>query len=243
MAPDSHSTDWSQSQPSLVQRAANARDPEAARAALGELYRRYSAPIRRAVERRVPPGAPVDELAAEVWHELLANGALAGYESARGRFRAWIQGVVANVVRAHVRSRARTRREIDEVDRLADALELDPSFVAEEERSWALQIVANALARLAESHPDDVLVLCAPTGAFGCAREELDALASRLRMTRGALHTAATRARGRLRTLLDDELRETVSDPAAFDGEERELRARLVEALKALGTPDDMPRA
>ncbi len=99
------------------------------------------------------------------------------------------------------------------------------------ERSWALTVLQNALAKLRSEYVD-----AGKGPVFEHLRRHITAeqgeakyrnSAQELEMTEEALRVAAYRLRRRLREFVRAEIKETVSDPAELDQEIRDLFAAL----------------
>jgi RNA polymerase sigma-70 factor (ECF subfamily) len=111
---------------------------------------------------------------------------------------------------------------IDESE-LADSASPDKAF----DRSWAKHLMARAMERLRTDHgsPQQARLFAAlrPSLMDGGRVAEAAELAAGLGVTPGALAVAATRLRQRYRSLIEDEVRRTLADPANLKEEMQAL--------------------
>jgi RNA polymerase sigma-70 factor (ECF subfamily) len=95
------------------------------------------------------------------------------------------------------------------------------------DRTWARNLMSRALQRLHAEHqtPRQARIFAAlqPTLMDGGRVRQEAELAAQLGLTPGALAVAATRLRQRYRALIEEEIRQTLADPADLAEEMRAL--------------------
>jgi RNA polymerase sigma-70 factor (ECF subfamily) len=237
--PSSHApfptTRWSQ----VV--AAGGRADPAAREALAELCAAYWYPLYAFVRRKGHPPEEAADLVQGTFVNLLDRDGLAAVELRRGRFRAFLMAVCTHHL-ADCRDRDRAAKRGGGVAPLSfDRVQAESRYAAEPvdeltaerlyERRWATSLLERAVARLeAESVAAGKAALVSrllPTLTGGRGEVLLAAVAAELRMTEGAVKTAASRLRRRYGAILRDEIAGTVADPADVEEEVSALFAAL----------------
>jgi len=236
---------------SVILRAQTGNE-EAAKAALDRLCRAYYEPLRicargwlqrrRGFSHLTADGRAADYLQG-FFVALLRRDFLRGVDRAEGRFRSFILTSLHNYLhdqwdkeRAIVRGGGKPLASLEETDEEGRLLHepesggLPPDH--EVDRAWARAVLENAMRRLeAECHRLGKSTL------FEALRPVLnhdsDALphaeiAKRLCMSEGALNVAISRLRNKLREIIQDEVRETVTNKETW---REELRA-LIELLR-----------
>ena len=215
----------------LVSRA---RGPDA-RVALHELLGQYWAPVWRLYRARGLAPEDAEELAQELFVELMDGESLARVDASRGRFRTWLRACATNhhlrwleSGRALKRGGAVRRVAMDTQGLLeAEAASaVAPDAEGAFDRAWAEGVMARAMAALRAEYADGTrggdfgLVERAFGGTLPAYRE----LAAEAGMSVPQLKSFLHRARGRFRELLTREVRETVGE----DQVEAELQALFV---------------
>jgi RNA polymerase sigma-70 factor (ECF subfamily) len=230
-------TQWS-----MVLRAGGPSTPKAQHA-LDTLCTAYWYPIYAFIRRKGKDPTEALDLTQEYFQRLLEKGTLAAAAPGKGRFRAFLVADCSHFLidefrhnSARVRNPGTPLLSIDArsaegryLNEPAHALTPERFF----ERNWARTLLERVLERLQQEYERDgksvrfdqlKLVLTEPSRSIPHAE-----IARRLRTTEAAVATAVHRLRQRFRAILNEEIAETVSDPADIDDE---IRA-LFEALKA----------
>jgi RNA polymerase sigma-70 factor (ECF subfamily) len=226
--------------------AASQRDGRgipASRAALEQLARAYWYPLYAYIRRRGRSPSDAEDLTQAFFSHLLERDVLAAADRDRGRFRAFLLTALKHfLINAHHRDHAAKRRPakllpLEAETRYAhdtryghepaDTLTPDRLF----DRRWALLLLDQALADVATEYAArqqadlfDALkaTLTAPDDAPAYAD-----IADRLRLSEGAVKTAAHRLRRRYREALRSRIAATVDTPDTVDDEIRHLFASL----------------
>ncbi len=220
-----HTTRWS-----LVQ-AAGARDPTAARAALAELCQSYWYPLYVFARRKGLANEQAEDMVQGFFARLLESSALRGVAREKGRFRSFLLAALQHHL-ANERDREQAaKRGAGRVVLAVDLARSDERFAREPERgrtpeqeferAWALEVLRTALARVGAEYG------ASQRGAlFEALKGELEGVpaphaevAACLGMSAGAVRVAAHRLRERFGASLRELVAETVSSPAAIEGE------------------------
>ena len=236
---------------SLILSAANSESGEQqARAALEELCRTYWRPIFSFVCRRGYSMENAQDLTQDFFVKILEPGWLQHADPNRGRFRSLLLRSLENFLinaaeRTHTRKRGGNAEFISWDDWMAEA----PSQLSIAARAmdslpperffdlrWALTVVEHALRRLREE--------CESKGKrrlFHVLSPHLTAerdkvshaeLSAELRISESALIKQLYNLRQRYRSLLRDEVAQTVADPAEVEDEIRYLCAALATGIE-----------
>lgn len=218
-------TNWS-----LIERA-RGRDGSDARAqAWHALVDRYTHPITVGLRRRLPAHL-VEDGAATFLSYLFEKGLLERLDPERGRFRAFVQGIMRRWVKSYLRYEHRGRGvPLEGAGPVAAAGGQEPELERREEDDWASQVLRHGLERLEQGAADDTRLLRAAYGLPPDESQVREALASSEGLTVNALNIRLHRARGRLRDAIDAELRDLCSTEDAWQEERRVLVGRLLEA-------------
>jgi len=237
-----HTTRWS-----LVLQARDKATPQAAEA-LADLCRAYWYPLYAFVRKRSRDGHEAQDLTQGFFARLLEKDFLDQVAPERGRFRAFLLAAIKHFIsnewdkqRAIKRGGGRPERSLDPAGFDWDSGEsrflTDPSHELTPERlferQWALALLERVLKRLRDEHESaGKLAMFEVLQPFlSLARDTANYVdaAARLNTTEGAARVAAHRLRKRYRTLLRDEIANTVATPDEIDDEIR----HLFEALAA----------
>jgi DNA-directed RNA polymerase specialized sigma24 family protein len=232
-APAFHTTRWS-----LVART-GATDAATAARALGELCELYWPPLY-AFLRRGGHGEhdALDTVQAFCVH-LLERGGLGGADAQAGAFRHYLLGALRHFVANRRRAAAAERRGGGVLPFALDGAEA--GYAAEPahgdspervfERRWAAALLARAHGRLRDEYAargkGDLFARLEPALVVADDAMRHQDTAAALGTTEGAVKVALHRLRARMRELIRDEVLQTVSDPAAVDGELTALFAAL----------------
>jgi len=220
---------WGEStQPSLIRRAGTSRPGASRDAAWRELVERYRRPITVCVRRHVGRHPDADSLVAEFFAYLFTENVLDRLDAEKGRFRAFMQGVVRNFVRARQRREARAGGSDHAFDLLA--VDLPPDAEIEEERTWARALLDEATRELVDLRPRDGRMLLQHYGLGQGAPRDVAMLASENDLTPNAVHQALHRARATLKDSLQRRIRDLVGSQSDYETEKRALVGRLLEA-------------
>jgi len=217
--------------------AAGDRSSPSADVALEELCRTYWYPLYAYVRRQGHSREDAQDLTQEFFARLLEKNFLAGADSSRGRFRAFLLAALKHFLanewdRAHCQKRgggaallsldwqdADTRYQVDPADHLSPDKLYD--------RAWALTLLEQVVARLrteniAEGRGGqfEMLKFYLMVGKNDIPHAEA---AAALLMSEGAVRVAVHRLRRRYRELLKQEIAQTLTDPAQAADEMRAL--------------------
>ncbi len=207
-----------------------------ARPALAKLFEAYWAPVYGYVRRR---GHDLDrsrDLVQSFFTHLLENrDDLAGVDPRRGRFRAWLLGVLQNFLANEWRHVHTLKRGGDIVFLSIDALTAEDCYarvpadtVTPErlyDRRWALAVLERVLERLEREHAaEDERERFQHLKGFLVGDEpSYEVLVGQLGQEAGTLRVQVHRLRRRYRRLLRAEIENTVQRPADVEAELRHL--------------------
>ena len=214
--------------------------PEA-RAALSDLCAAYYAPVRRFLEQD-GHGAEAEELAQEFFARLLGGSGVDTAQQQAGRFRSWLLGAVKHFLHARRQSAAREKRGGGVVPaslapgsgsapgmEVADNSMLPPD--AEFDRQWALTVLSRTLdalqAELTAAERAEHFAVLKPWLLGDADHGSQEEAAASLGLSGGAFRVAVHRLRQRYRTLLRDELAQTLGPRDSAEEELSVLRAAL----------------
>lgn len=225
---------------SLVRAAGDHAAPES-RAALEALCGIYWYPLYAFIRRQGHDADRAQDLTQEFFARLLERDDLAAVDRSKGRFRSFLltacKHFLCNVYdRAHARKRGGGRGPLP-----IDAVVAEGRYGREPshdetperlfERRWALALLDQVLARLRQEY-----AAAGKDRLFdrlkGHLTGEADGLpharaAAELGLSEGAVKVAVHRLRKRYRELLQDEIVQTLDDPAEVEDEIRALFAAL----------------
>ncbi|MFQ5503982.1 MAG: hypothetical protein ACE5F1_04190 [Planctomycetota bacterium] len=203
------------------------------------LLDRYREPIRKCVRLHLRGSPDTDQVADEFFSYLFMKSILPKVDPRRGKFRAFIQGVLRLYLKHHLRNGDRAGN-LDEADNIAARLE-DPEIEKQEERVWAQRVFELSLKRLMAEMPRDSEILIQSSGipkpgAAGGAlpshpKPPRNELARRFALKPNAIDQAKHRARQRLRVLIRRELKATVASLSELREEYRLVESRFLSAL------------
>jgi len=229
-----HTTRWSQ-----VGRA-QADSPEGRRE-LGELCAAYYEPVALFLRCQLRDADAARELAHDFFAHVLAGGAIAHAEQARGRFRSYLLGAVKHFLAHRCAAQRRLKRgggavpvSLDdtaagEARAVQDASVLSPD--AAFDRQWALTVVERALEALrgecSAAGRADFFERVKPWLTGDAAHGDQSVLAAGCGLNANALKVAIHRLKRRFRELLKAEVAGTLEDPALVEAEMGALFAAL----------------
>jgi DNA-directed RNA polymerase specialized sigma24 family protein len=218
-------TNWS-----LIERARGRDGIDARVEAWRALVDRYTHPISVGLRRRLPSHL-VEDGASTFLSYLFEKGLLERLDPERGRFRAFVQGVMRRWVKSYLRYEHRGQGvPLEDVGPVVVGGGRDPELERHEEDDWASQVLRHGLERLEQTTPDDARLLRAAYGLPPDESQVRDGLARAEGLTVNALNIRLHRARGRLRAAIDEELRALCSTEEAWEEERQLLIGRLLEA-------------
>jgi RNA polymerase sigma factor (sigma-70 family) len=186
---------------------------------------RYRPYVRSVLQRTLRAPDRTDAALDEVWSHLFTSEVIENADRGR-RFRSYLAGTVRHFALGWLRRHpAVDEAEPDD----APAAHGDPAeqLEAEELRLWKRQVVQLALDQLANRHEQQVQVLRLfyglPAGVDTAPGEPRSAawIATHLGIQANAVHQLVFRGRKRLRSCIENELRETVGDAEALADELR----------------------
>jgi RNA polymerase sigma-70 factor (ECF subfamily) len=216
---------------------AKADSPEGRRA-LAELCSAYYEPVAAFLRYDLRDAEAARELAHDFFAHLLAGGAIARAEPARGRFRSYLLGAVKHFLSHHREAWRRLKRgggveniSLNETEAYSvpdvGVLSPDAAF----DRQWALTVVAHALEALRHEcvveGRADFFEQVKPWLTGDTARGDQTALAAKCGLNANALKVAVHRLKRRFRQLLKAEVAGTLDDPCLVEAEMRVLFAAL----------------
>jgi RNA polymerase sigma-70 factor (ECF subfamily) len=221
------STQWS-----VVLKAGRANEPEAHRA-LAALCQSYWYPLYTYVRRRVKDASEAQDLTQEFFARLIEKQVLAHASPDVGRFRSFLLTSMKNFL-ANEWDKARAQKrggrgallslDFDSGDsryHLEPGHDLTPERLFE--RNWAMTLLDLVLTRLRDEYlaegKADHFERLSPFIGGNRPESSYSLVAGQLNMTPGAAKVAAHRLRRRYRSLLRQELAQTVADPAEVDDE------------------------
>ncbi|KAF0175240.1 MAG: DNA-directed RNA polymerase subunit sigma24 [Limisphaerales bacterium] len=209
--------------------------------ALGELCQTYWYPLYAYVRRRGHAKEDAEDLVQAFFARFLEKNYLDGLSAERGRFRAFLLASLKHFL-ANEWDKAQRQKRGGGSEHLsldwqsadgrfhlepADATSPDVAF----DREWALALLGRVIARLqAECAAEGKADLFTHTKGFltaSAAAIPFAGAGARLGMEEGAVRVAVHRLRKRYRTLLRDEIAQTLADPAQVEEELRSLQAAL----------------
>ncbi len=237
--PDSRfsTTHWS------VVLTAGASASAGSREALERLCRTYWYPLYSYLRRRGCDTHQAEDCAQGFFAALLQGHTLERANPERGKFRSFLLSCLNHFL-ADQRDRAQAQKrgggkaivslDIEDAEtryQVEPAHDLTPERLFE--KSWALTVLDNAMARLktesAEAGRQDLFESLKPHLPASRGPASYNDVAARLGMTEGAVKVAVHRLRDRYRQLVRAEIAQTVSTPEQVDEEIRDLFAALAD--------------
>ena len=220
----------------VVLAAGGHRSPQADRA-LEELCRAYWFPLYAYIRRRGHTKEDAEDLTQAFFTKLLAKNFLAGLESEKGKFRAFLLASLKHFLANEWDKSQRQKRGGGETPLSLDWQTADTQFQVAAtnapgpdqafDREWAVTLLAKVIGRLqkeceaegkAKLFEQLKIFLTAGKGELSHAEA-----AHQLGMDETAVRVAVHRLRKRYRILLRAEIAQTLADPAMVDEEMRAL--------------------
>jgi DNA-directed RNA polymerase specialized sigma24 family protein len=208
-----------------------------ARQALEELCRRYWAPLHQFIRARGYTDAEAQDLTQEFILHLIEHSTLQKADRLRGRFRSFLLGALVRFLadqydrrRAQKRGSGALHLELQVAENdLAASSNHDTSFF---DREWALAILENSLRTVqSEFEPKLGPARFATLRAFlpgSVSAPTYDEAAEKLQLTVPALKSELHRLRQRFKSLVRQEVANTVSAPHEIDEEMTHLQQVLM---------------
>jgi DNA-directed RNA polymerase specialized sigma24 family protein len=206
------------------------------RAAMESLCRTYWEPVRAYVLYRGWPKDEAPDLTQAFFLYLMEHSVLRRVDRERGKFRAFLQGVLSHFLISELRQRQRQKRgggkEHVTLDDVHEDLAVPGEHVEYFDRQWAAAIMKACVTTLhgecaAKRGTDAAALLMAYAGGAGEALSYADA-STRLQLPESAFRSEVLNWRRRLRELLRMEVQRTVSAPHEVAEEMSYLHRLLV---------------
>jgi RNA polymerase sigma-70 factor (ECF subfamily) len=220
---------------------AQGEDSPTAQEALARLCRTYWFPLYAYVRRRGHSPEDAEDLTQEFFARLLGRNWLDDARREKGRFRSFLLAALKHFLanewdRARAAKRGGGQIPISLNDTTAEGrYQLEPADTMSAdrifERRWAMTLLEGVMAKLRAEHVAaekaelyDQLKPCLIGARASAPYAEI---AARLAMSEGAVKVAVHRLRQRYRTLLREEIAQTVTGPEEVDEELRHLQSVL----------------
>lgn len=222
---------WETTQWSVISKASGRRELSDREAAWVALIERYRVPIEKSIRRHVQGMPDADRRVDEFFGYLFESGVLQKADRTKGRFRAYVQGVIRRYA-LHQRS-TRSGGAV-ELDLEQEDGPTEQELEEREESEWAEAVLASAVAQMMAGGGRDGRVLLETYGIGGGTPGDRDEICDRHGLNRNALNQALHRARGELKTLIMLEISETVSREKERAAETELVLKRLLAARPGL---------
>jgi RNA polymerase sigma factor (sigma-70 family) len=213
------------------------------REALERLCRAYWYPLYSYLRRRGCDAHQAEDCAQSFFAALLQGNALERANPERGKFRSFLLSCLnhyladqRDLAQAQKRGGGKTIVSLDVEDaetryQVEPAHDLTPERLFE--KSWALTVLDNAMARLkaesAEAGRQDLFESLKPYLPASRGPASYKDVAAKLGMTEGAVKVAVHRLRDRYRRLVREEVAQTVASPDQVEEEIQALFAALAD--------------
>jgi RNA polymerase sigma-70 factor (ECF subfamily) len=218
------------------------REEQGSHAALERLCQLYWPPLYAYVRRDGLSPHDAQDVVQDFIARLLDREDLKGLSPSGGRFRSFLLAALKNFLISRARREQALKRGGGKELLRIDAEEAEKSCGAELvehwtpaqafDRSWARSVMTRAFERLRAEHrsPQQARMFGALQSVLleGGRVSNEAGLANELGVSAGALAVAATRLRQRYRALIEDEVRQTLENPADLAEEMRALRSAWV---------------
>jgi len=224
----------------LVLAAGHANGTANARVALEDLCRIYWYPLYAYVRRRGYETHDAEDIVQGFFARLIRLNSISGTEREKGKFRAFLLAGINHYMSDARERNSAAKRDVRKTVFL-DALEAESRYALEPvdhltpervfERQWALSLLENVVRRLRgeyEAAGKGALFAGLSFALTGDKSAEPYAdLASRLKLSEGALRVSVHRIRQRYRQLLREEIAHTLAEGEDVDSELADLRRVL----------------
>jgi RNA polymerase sigma factor (sigma-70 family) len=191
-----------------------------AKNAMGHLIDLYWKPVYFHIRRKGHDVEDAKDLAQQYFLLFMERGALLSVDPAKGKFRTFILATLDHFLCDEYDRRKAKKRQPN-----LDFSTAEPQFHEDNnfERDWATVVLDRAFVRLQQLAPREAKVV----EAQRTGKTSYQALADDMGTTEANVKVMAHRGRSKLRSLILEELKETVSQP----GEEQEELAALFRAF------------
>jgi RNA polymerase sigma factor (sigma-70 family) len=224
---------------SVVSRAAMAGPCEQREQARDDICRNYWYPMYVYLRRKGHAATVAEDFVQGFFLELFEKNHLAAADPERGRFRTFLLTALQRYAAHRLREGYALKRggnvqmhslgDVEAETRYAKVAAFEATPEAAFDRAWAVTLLENVLASLADEYQDraDLFDALRPYLTADSQLIPYSETASRLGMTALNVKVTVHRLRARYRKLLDDQLRATLDD----DGDLEEERAALIRAI------------
>ena len=209
-----------------------------------ELVHRYRRPISGAIRRRLVIYAPrldVDEVTDDFFTYLFAQDVIASADRERGRFRAYLQGVIKRYLLGVTRRRKGKAVPMEESVPGDEPAEI----VTADEVEWAMALFKEVRERFVNEHPAKAELLFQAFGVHPFELKSREELAGEMRIQRNAVYQALHRAKLRFREVFVERIRGTVNARYATEEEVAEeirlILGRVGEQLPGILDEEQPP--
>lgn len=224
---------------SVVLRAGSTAGEDASDA-LGLLYETYWYPLYAYARRRGQSPEAAGDLVQDVFHDLIGHHQLMAVAPGRGRFRSYLLTAVNHRLAGNWQRESRTKRgggvplvaldgmAAEERYRVEPADGLTPETLYD--RRWALALLDRVFARLqSEWEAAGKAAMFASLRSFLSGEDErgFAEAGAAVGLSEGAARVTVHRLRQQYRTLLREEILQTLDDPARVEEEIRHLMSAL----------------
>lgn len=181
------------------------------KSAIEDVMKKYRPPVVAFLRQRGCSPEDAEDLAQEVFLQVVKDDLLLRTDPALGKFRSFLLAVTQNVLHMELRKRYAAKRTPDEPPPPAEPVDRDETF----DQAWVWNLVGEALERLKAEHPNQHAALRMQT------EEGLDraAIAARLAMSEPDVRNALHRGRVALGKYLNEAIAETCGTKEEFEAE------------------------
>jgi RNA polymerase sigma factor (sigma-70 family) len=214
-------------------------DESVALHALGELLQSYWRPLYVFARRSNLEAVDAEDAVQDFCADLIRRNSLKTAERTLGRLRSFLLGGFQNHLRTRHRDARRERRgggaiviSLDDAEAALDMVPVDGETPDKAfDRRWAFTLLERVLRRLRAEYADrgraEIFAILEPALVWNQGGMTYDALGVKLGMTPGTVAQTVKRMRARYRTLLEQEISDTVDCPEAM-AEERDDLIRIL---------------
>lgn len=212
-----------------------------AQMALETLCQNYWYPVYAYLRRAGQSPADAEDLTQAFFHRLIVQRGLQSADERIGRLRSYLLGMLKRFLSHAARHETALKRGGGQVTVSIDALAAEAGYRIELQdfnspdrifdRTWAVRVMAGATARLREAFTEgdnaeafEHLREFLPEGANEASYR---AVAARMGVEERVVRLQVHRMRQRYRKLIEDEVRQTLDDPAELAGELEHLLSLL----------------
>jgi RNA polymerase sigma-70 factor (ECF subfamily) len=205
-------------QPTAWTQVLNVRDGDTttAEAAWGHLVDLYWKPVFFQIRRNGHKVEDAQDLTQQFFYLLMKRESLRAVDPEKGKFRSFLMAALRHFLCDEYDRRNAAKRQINE-----DFIEAETQFVEAStfERDWATSVLDRAFAKLRKISPREARILESQRKGKTAYAE----LSAELGTSEANINVMAHRGKKKLRAIILEELRDTVSDPGAEHEELQEL--------------------